>query len=237
MQVQRTNLHYNLKSMDTKVKGIILKLTNIKEADKLASIFSLEQGVISANFRGVRKEKSKMKSSAQPFAFAEFNINQTGNFRVVTGANVIDSFYGLTSNYNKTIMGFIVLDIIKTILPAEKPEPDLFVLSLDALKQIETTDEYQALLNFILQFIQFCGMGLDMSLEKLVYLDRTTGDFVESQGVNTMQIDKKVYSYLKQVAFAQKTDANELTKKQALRLLNTILLIKFNAEIKAFKFI
>lgn len=178
-----------------------------------------------------------MKSSAQPFAFAEFNINQTGNFRVVTGANVIDSFYGLTSNYNKTIMGFIVLDIIKTILPAEKPEPDLFVLSLDALKQIETTDEYQALLNFILQFIQFCGMGLDMSLEKLVYLDRTTGDFVESQGVNTMQIDKKVYSYLKQVAFALKTDANELTKKQALRLLNTILLIKFNAEIKAFEFI
>ena len=47
--------------MDTKVKGIILKLTDIKEADKLASIFSLEQGIISANFRGIRKEKSKLK--------------------------------------------------------------------------------------------------------------------------------------------------------------------------------
>ena len=122
--------------MDTKVKGIILKLIDYKEADKLASIFTLEQGVVTVKFKGVRKEKSKLKSACMPFTFAEFNINQTGNSRVVTNLNVIDDFYGILQNYNKTIVGYIILDILKTILPVEKPEQDLFVLTLNALKQI-----------------------------------------------------------------------------------------------------
>lgn len=223
--------------MDTKVKGIILKLTDIKEADKLASIFTLEQGIITANFRGVRKEKSKMKSSAMPFTFAEFNLNQTGNTRVVTSVNVVDGFYLITQNYNKTIAGYIVLDILKTILPAEKPEPDLFVLTLNALKQIETTDELFSLANFIIKFIEFCGMTLDFDFDKFVYLDRTTGEFVDKQNFATMQIDKKVFEFLKAANIGTQIDATDTTKKQALRLLNTILLIKFNAEIRSFEFI
>lgn len=223
--------------MDTKVKGIILKLTDIKEADKLASIFSLEHGIITANFKGVRKEKSKMKSSALPFTFAEFNLNQTGNTRVVTSTNVVDGFYLITQSYNKTIAGYIVLDILKTILPVEKPEPDLFVLTLNALKQIETTDEFFALANFIIKFIEFCGMTLDFDFEKYVYLDRTTGEFVDKQNFATMQIDKKVFEFLKAANAGTQIYAPDTTKKQALRLLNTILLIKFNAEIRSFEFI
>lgn len=223
--------------MDTKVKGIILKLTDIKEADKLASIFSLEQGIITANFRGVRKEKSKMKSSALPFTFAEFNLNQTGNSRVVTSTNVVDGFYLITQSYNKTIAAYIVLDILKTILPTEKPEPDLFVLTLNALKQIETNDEFFALSNFIIKFVEFCGMTLDFDFDKFVYLDRATGEFVSKQNFATMQIDKKVFEFLKAANAGTQIDASNTTKKQALRLLNTVLLIKFNAEIRSFEFI
>ena len=226
----------NLK-MDTKVKGIILKLTDIKEADKLASIFSLEQGIISANFRGIRKEKSKLKSFALPFTFAEFNINQTSNSRVVTSANVIDGFYGLTQNYNKTILGYVLLDILKTIVPVEKPEPDLFVLTPNSLKLIETEDEYLALTNFIIKFIEFCGMALDFEFDKFVYLDRTTGEFVAKQNFATMQIDKKVFEFLKSANNNKNLDVTETIKKQALRLLNTILTIKFNAEIRSFEFV
>ncbi len=224
--------------MDTKVKGIILKLTDYKEADKLASIFSLEQGIITANFRGVKKEKSKLKSSCMPFTFAEFNINKTGATRTVTSVNVLDGFYGLTMDYNKTIFGYIVLDIIKTILPPEKQEPDLFVITLNALKQIETEQPCEALVSFIIKFIDFSGMTLNFDHTNIVYLDRTTGEFVSSANFATMQIDKKVYSFLKSVALNQQGETySDTIKKQALRLLNLILKCKFNAKIKAFEFV
>lgn len=224
--------------MDTKVKGIILKLTDYKEADKLASIFCLDEGVITANFRGVRKEKSKMKSACMPFTFAEFNLNQTGSTRVVTSENVIDGFYGILQDYNKTISAYIVLDIIKTILPAEKPEVDLFVLTLDALKQIETSEPFNALASFIIKFIAFCGMGLNFDIDKYAYLNKTTGEFEPTASISSMQIDKKVFTFLKQANLnAVDPTTAEATKKQALRLLNTVLLIKFNAEVRAFNFI
>ena len=60
--------------MDEKVKGIIVKLTDYQDADKLASIFTFEQGLITAKFNGVKKDKAKYKSVAQPFVFAEFVI-------------------------------------------------------------------------------------------------------------------------------------------------------------------
>lgn len=224
--------------MDTKAKGIILKLTDFKEADKLASIFTLEQGVLTANFRGVRKEKSKMKSFALPFTFAEFNFNQTGASRTVTAVNVIDGFYGLTQDYNKTIFGYIVLDIIKTILPNEKPELDLFVLTLNALKQIEISDEFFSLAEFIVKFIDFCGMTVNFDCDKYIYFDKMNGDFVPKQNFNTVQIDKKVYDYLKSVNnHSTNLEFSQTTKKQALRLLNLILSLKFSVEIHSFEFI
>ena len=39
--------------MDEKTQGLVLKLIDYKDADKLASIFTLEQGIISAKFTGV----------------------------------------------------------------------------------------------------------------------------------------------------------------------------------------
>lgn len=223
--------------MDTKVKGIILKLIDYKEADKLASIFTLEQGVVTAKFKGVRKEKSKLKSACMPFTFAEFNINQTGNSRVVTNLNVIDGFYGILQNYNKTIVGYIILDILKTILPVEKPEQDLFVLTLNALKQIETEDEFISLARFIIKFVDFSGMTLNFDIPKYAYFDKVTGDFVKTLSFSTMQLDSKVYTYLKAINNGEKPTASSTTQKQALRLLNTVLLIKFNAVIKSFEFI
>ena len=46
--------------METKVKGIILSTKDYLEADKIASIFSYEYGIISAKFVGVKKEKAKL---------------------------------------------------------------------------------------------------------------------------------------------------------------------------------
>ena len=107
---------------EEKVKGIVLKLKDYKEADKIASIFTLEQGVIAAKFTGVKKEKAKLKAIAQPFVFAEFNLNQKAGFNQVTNATLIDNFYQILNNYNKTICGYIILDIINSILPSNKKE-------------------------------------------------------------------------------------------------------------------
>ena len=222
--------------MEKKFKGIILKLTEHKDADKLASVFSLEFGKIGVKFTGVKRDGAKLKSVAQPFCFAEFVA--TGNSGlVVTSAEIIDGFTAILTDYNKTICAYIVLDIINSILPKEKPETDIFVLALSALKAIEQENEYLSTINFVLQFINFSGLALEFVNSNFVYLDNYSGNFTTEHTQNCVQIDKRIYLAMKEIAEKNSTKANDNTLKQILRLLHNILFLKFGEDIKSFNFI
>ena len=225
-----------------KVQGIVLKLTDYKEADKLASIFTLEQGIILAKFTGVKKEKAKLKALAQPFVFAEFNLNSKGNLKQVINATLLDNFYPILNDYNKTICAYIVLDIINTILPQNKVESELFVLTLNTLKNIEKYNPYIATIDYILQFLNFSGVGLELPQTEYVYFNKFNGEFEKNSTSNSVQIDKKIYAILKEINLNEVfQNGNVLIKeenlKQILRLLHNVIFIKFNEEIKSFSFI
>jgi len=223
--------------MDEKTQGLVIKLIDYKDADKLASIFTYDYGVITAKFVGVKKEKAKLKAVAQPFTFADFNFTMRANNRVVSGANLIDNFYQLLLDYNKTICGYIVLDIIKTILPESKPEQDLFLLTINALKNIETKNEYVITIGFILKFLNFSGFEVILPETEYVYFDKYTADFVSTRTEYSVQIDKNVYNVLKQIADNEEVSCNSNTLKQILRLLHNIIFTRYGTEIKSFEFI
>ncbi len=236
--------------MDVKDKGIIIKLTDYSEADKLASVFALNNGVITAKFAGVKKEKAKFKAIAQPFCLADFDLSEKNGSYVVTQASVIDNFFGITSDYNKTICGYIILDILNNLLPKGKSEPEIFLATLNALKELETGEHYPTTIGFIIKFIDISGMGLEFFDAKHIYLDKITGNFTPTASESTIQIENKVYSAIKNIALQstelnndatnlqnQPTTPNENTLKQAIRLLHNILLAKFGEDLKSFTFI
>ena len=223
--------------MDEKTQGLVLKLIDYKDADKLASIFTYDYGVVTAKFVGVKKEKAKLKAIAQPFTFADFNFTERANHRVVAGASSIDNFYQVMLDYNKTICGYIVLDIIKTILPEEKPEQDLFLLTISTLKNIEQNNEFVVLIDFILKFLNFSGFGVEFPDSEYVYFDKLSADFISKRTELSVQIDKNVYLTLKKINQGIFEEFNPNTLKQILRLLNNIILNRFNVEIKSFEFI
>lgn len=218
--------------MDTTVKGFILNTKDYQEADKIASLFSYEQGVVSAKFVGVKKEKAKLKALAQPFTLAEFELLAKKDFYTVKRGTILDSFPQIVNDYNKTICAFILVDIIRGILPKNKPEPELFLLSVNSLKKIEQESAEQALIEFIINFIDISGEQLNLfDTENRVYLDKSIGDFVPAPNQNTVEIDKKIYREL------LVPTNNESVKKSCLKLLNMILNIKYEVELRSFSFL
>lgn len=228
---------------EEKQQGIVLKLTDYKEADKLASIFTLNQGIILAKFTGVKKEKAKLKAIAQPFVFAEFNFNSKGGANRVINASLIDNFYPILNDYNKTMCAYIMLDIINTILPKNKAENEIFLLSVNTLKNIETQNPYISLIDYILKFFMFLGTPIELINSNYVYFNKLNGEFGTKQTINSIQIDKKIYQILQMInadvnsVFGISSQIKEENLKQILRLLNNIILIKFDEEIKSFSFI
>ena len=58
--------------MEYKVDALVLRTADYGESDKMLTLFSLQQGKISAAAKGVRKAGAKLRFAAQPFCFAEY---------------------------------------------------------------------------------------------------------------------------------------------------------------------
>jgi len=137
-----------------------------------------------------------------------------------------------------------VLDIINTILPQNKVESELFVLTLNTLKNIEKYNPFVATIDYILKFFTFSGIGLNLPEIEYIYFNKFNAEFEKISTQNSVQIDKKVYSILKDINsnsngifVKENLEANNEKYKQILRLLHNIIFTKFNEEIKSFSFI
>lgn len=223
--------------MDTKVKGVILRLIDYKEADKLAKIFSLEKGIITAKFVGVKKEKAKFKAIAQPFVFADFTLAEKGDNLTITSAEIIDQFSPILSDYTRTMCGYVFLEMLYKILEEQAIEQELFLSTINSLKLLETHHPLLTTIDYILKFISLTGEGLQFPQKSTIYLDTMLGNFTDTRTTNCVEIDLKVYNIIKAVAFREKEfDKNEKTIRMALNLLHNILLIKYDADIKSFQY-
>lgn len=220
---------------EIKTKGIILKATDFGEADKLASVFSLEYGKISIKFNGVRKQKAKLKPLVQPFTFVELECFKRGDFFTAKTGLVVDSFSKITTDFQKTICAYILMDIIDKILPRNKVETQIFLSLSNALDRIEADNPYNATIQFILSFFNLVGERLILDIDdNHVYLDLDLGNFTNLKTPNSIEIDKKCYAVLLN---ATKDDISNAQYKMTLKMLNNIFRAKYDVELNSFSFL
>ena len=101
---------------ELRVKGIVLSSSDHKDKDKIDTIFTLEQGKINGILKGVKLAKSKLKFASQPFCFARFELVKTNEFYTITQVDLIESFYDLTTDYDKFMRGASMLKVCNKVL-------------------------------------------------------------------------------------------------------------------------
>ncbi len=218
---------------EIKTKAIILNTQDFGDADKLANAFSLEYGRITIKFVGVKKQKAKLKPLVQPFTFVELECFRRGDFFTAKTGIVIDSFPKITSEYQKTICAYILMDIVGKILPKNKVESRLFLSLSNALDGIEN-NPYVPTIQFILDFFDVLGENLVVDLKSNhIYLDLDMGNFSSERTPNSIEIDKKCYSVLSNL----NENVSDSLYKMTLKMLNNIFRAKFDVELNSFAFL
>lgn len=144
----------------TKVKAIVVGGVNIKEKDKLITIFSLERGKMVVSMKGVRGDKAKLKSAKEIFCFGDFVIEEGKFSSIVTSVDIIENFYDLTQNLEKYYEGCALLDIVSKI-STDSSNPQLFIELIKALKCLcyEDVKKYYVVDKFLLSVLQSLGYG------------------------------------------------------------------------------
>lgn len=149
--------------MEEKQSGIVLGGVNFGENDKILKILTLEEGVVSARIKGVKKAGAKLKFAAEPFSFVEFIFSVRSDKRTVIGASLIDSFYPIRENIEKYFCAGTVVEFINKFYRENMQTQEAFYLTVGVLKEIAYDDNHlQALTKYLMDILAEAGYALKL---------------------------------------------------------------------------
>lgn len=145
-----------------KVNALMIKSVDYADNDKILTLFSLEQGVISAKIRGVKKAGAKLKFAAEPFCFAEYVLTE-GSLKSVANASLNDSFYPIREDLFRYYAAGTAAEFVKKVCPEGILQETLFVNTVRLLKALGYTSvpAYGALLWYLLGGLKEIGYSLN----------------------------------------------------------------------------
>lgn len=202
--------------MESKVNAICIKAIDYKDNDKLLTLVSPERGKFLTRIRGVRAQKAKLKLAASPLCFGEYIIVKKGKTSLITGCNIVDSFFNCWQDEKKTLAAFSVLEILDKFLIEDQNAQTEFILALKALQVINYNDffVYSAVACFLSKIIH--QQGID---------------------INEFKIEKEIQDMLSALCCVpfeelEGFDAEILDIKKCIKTLQTIIIHSLSFELK-----
>lgn len=121
--------------MNIEVKGLVIKTTDIREADRIITIFTEEMGVVSALAAGARSLKSRKLSSTLQFCYSSFILRKVGEYYHIKEAELIESFFEIRTTIEGLALAGYITEVLSDVATAEA-DRELLRLSLNSLYAI-----------------------------------------------------------------------------------------------------
>ena len=151
--------------MEKKANAVVLRAADYGENDKILSLFTLEEGVIVAGIKGVKKAGAKLRFAAQPLSFNEYVFSSKGGRNTVVGATGLDSFYDLRTDIFRFYAAATAGEFCLDFLPEGIVSPAVFFGLVELLKQLcyGTGDAGTLLCKFLYDALSSAGDRADFS--------------------------------------------------------------------------
>jgi len=196
-----------------KTKGIVLRFVKYKESSVIATIYTLEKGLISVIANSVRSKNSKGKIALfQPLSLVELVIyfNQTKNISRVSEISSYNPLHDLRQDSIKSTISIFLTEILNKSLKEEESNPPFYDFIQNSI--IHLDEQKKEVQNFHLLFL------IKLSLF-LGFKPHSTSDFIH-QISNTSFYNNQVHlSILKSLLVANYESSLIITSEQR----NTIL--------------
>ncbi len=121
--------------MMIKVRGLVIRVVDMWEADRLVTIFTQEMGVLTALAKGARGYKSRKMSAAMHFCYSDFILYQKGDYYWVKEAELIESFFYIRRTVDGFALASYIVDVLSDVTVSQA-ETELLRLSLNSLYAI-----------------------------------------------------------------------------------------------------
>ena len=123
--------------MNFKHNGIILSKRDIGEADRLYTIYTLENGKIRAKAVGVKKPNAKLAGNLEPITQVEIFMARGRGRGKITGVIALNNFLSIKSDFSAMQKVFYVFGIMNRLISEEEKDEKIFELLVEYLKTLD----------------------------------------------------------------------------------------------------
>ena len=121
--------------MTTEVRGLVIRTVDIKETDRLVTIFTEEYGSMTALARGARSLKSRKLAATMQFCYGKYVLYKQGDKYWVKEAELLENFFDIGKSIEGLALANYIAEVLSDVTVAEA-DRDLLRLSLNSLYAI-----------------------------------------------------------------------------------------------------
>lgn len=115
------------------LNGIVLRHANYRDNDRILTIFTREQGTVTAAARRCRKCGSSLLACTEIFTYGEFVLFEGRGRYTVDACDVRERFYSLREDVERLAAGAYMLAVTESCTPKGQQNAELFDLLYYAL--------------------------------------------------------------------------------------------------------
>ncbi len=131
-----------------RTEGIVLRRSDLGEADRLLVLFTPGLGKLRVVAKGVRKVPSRKAGHVEPFMRSQFLVARGRDLDIVTQAEVLDTYQGLRRELVRTTYAYYVADLVDAFGEEGGENQPLYQLLAAALERLAAGDEPGLLARF-----------------------------------------------------------------------------------------
>lgn len=140
-------------------RGIVLRVTETKEADDILTVLTAERGRLAVIARGARRRNSRLAAACQHLAFSELVLYRRGDWYMLDEASTLALFDGLRADLEKLALASYFAEVTEAVTAEELPSSNLLSLLLNSLYALDALDKPAALVRaaFELKLLSLSG--------------------------------------------------------------------------------
>lgn len=125
-----------------RTEGIVLRRSDVGEADRLLTLYTREHGKIRALAKGARKPQSRKTGYVELFMRTLFQMAKGRTFDIITQVELVEPYQALREDLIRVTYAGYVAELLDSLTPEEESNPALYVLLSEALGWFSETDNY-----------------------------------------------------------------------------------------------
>ena len=121
--------------MTTEVRGLVIRTVDIKDSDRLITIFTEERGAVTALARGARSLKSRKLAATMQFCYGRYVLYTQGDKCWIKECELFESFFDIRQSIEGLALANYIAEVLSDVTVAEA-DRELLRLSLNSLYAI-----------------------------------------------------------------------------------------------------